>query len=237
MKNISAIGAALLLALAANTTNAAVSVYLLNVDLFGNATTSSKTGAAAVGGPGDFWNSYTRDDGFGGWRTFAHLSNAQLANGTVTSVGMDFNNFPGFWASGSPDPMYDGYCYPFPFTGPAWITITGLPTGLYDVYCYGADGSFEVVSGSVHYGPESNHDNAAGNPPVWTERIQYSRFENVSVSGGNSMVLNVLPASDGTALIAGFQIVAVPEPGTGALFTFGILGGVAMKRIRRTRGS
>src|SRR5881394_2956294 len=178
---------------------------LINVD-FGAGTQSAKVGPAATGQTAhDFWNYYTRDDGQGGWRTFGELSNLSQADGTVTSVGLTVVNAPGAWGSGSTDPMYSAYIYPF--GGNATITVTDLPVGQYDVYVYSQDGNYQVVMGGDDYGVQTSQEVPVVNPTVWHQGVQYALFQSVSVSSpGEPMVVTVRPGVAGYAIIAGMQI-------------------------------
>src|SRR5262249_18378540 len=60
--------------------------FLINLDFGAGLTHSAKTGAAAIGTAGDFWNYYSRDDGHGGWLTFGAVSHLRMANLVDTSV-------------------------------------------------------------------------------------------------------------------------------------------------------
>jgi len=164
-----------------------------------------KVGYAAMGqGANDFWNYYTRDDGHGGANAGGSVVNLALADGTVTGVGLTVDNGPGAWCDGSADPMYD--CYIYPFGGDMTITVTNLPDGMYEVLPYSADGSFEVLVGGISYGVKVALDSAPAGVPVWTEGVQYVRFTEVAVSGGQALVLKVRSGLGGYATLAGMQI-------------------------------
>ena len=186
---------------------------LYNVDFGGNASVSTKSGYAATGqSSSDYWNFYTRDDGFGGWRTYGAMSNIKLANGVTTGVGLTVNNAPGFWIGSSADPMYNKYIYPF--GGVATVTLTGLSLGNYDLYVYGYDGNYNLNVGSTAYGNKTSFDPNFTIPgsPVWQEGVQYVRYGGLTVNTGDDLSLTVQNGIYGAAVIAGFQLVQVPEP-------------------------
>ena len=179
--------------------------FLVDLDLGMGQTRSYKVGFAAIGQTtNDFWNYYTRDDGSGGYRTFGALSNLELVDGTVTSVGMTITNAPGGWYNGSTDPMYDIYLYPFN-SGNVTVTLTNLPTGFYEVLPYSLAGNFEVTVGGVSYGIKQTSDSPVSNPPVWTEGVRYARYTNVQVNLGQPLVMTVRPVA-GYATISGMQL-------------------------------
>jgi len=153
---------------------------------------SAKTGLAATGqAANDFWNYYTRDDGAGGWLTFGAVPNLKLADGIVTSVGIEVANAAGYWEYFSTDPMYFGYIYPNPSYGQnATVTVTNLPVGRYDLYAYGLDSTFQVSAGGVSYGTKTSYDIPMVNPPVWQEGKQYALFKNVAVSSAGQSVIS-----------------------------------------------
>ncbi len=190
---------------------------LINVD-FGAGPASGgspKAGVAAVGlGTNDFWNFYTRDDGFGGWRTFGVLSNLKFANGAVSTSGMTVLNAPGEWADGSSDPMYNSYIYPFDGSN-VTVTVTNLAAGQYDFYVYGPDGNYQLGVGPTVYGVKTTLDQPLVNPPSWQEGRQYASYRGVSVGVGQGVILTVRPGMYGYAIISGMQIVspvAVGQP-------------------------
>jgi hypothetical protein len=183
-----------------------VDAFLINVDFGAGTGPSTKSGLAGTGqAANDFWNFYTRDDGNGGWLSFGSLPNLKLASGDITSVGMTVDNAPGYWGSGSSDPMYNGYIYPF--GGNATITVTDLPVGRYDLYLYGVDTTFQVSAGGVSYGTKTSYDSPVVNPPIWQEGKQFALFKSVAItSPGQTIVISVQPGQAGWAVVSGLQI-------------------------------
>jgi hypothetical protein len=181
--------------------------FLINLDFGAGLTHSAKTGAAAIGTGGDFWNYYSRDDGHGGWLTFGAVSSLSMANQVGTAVGVTVANAPGAWGNGSSDPMYGAYIYPF--GGNATITVTNLPVGQYDVYVYSQDGNYQLLVGADDYGVQTCRDVTVANPPAWQQGVQYTLFQSAAVtSPGQPLVVNVRPGQGGYAIIAGMQITA-----------------------------
>ncbi|MFZ0829018.1 MAG: LamG-like jellyroll fold domain-containing protein [Verrucomicrobiia bacterium] len=185
--------------------------FLMDIDIQGvygvTSNASVKVGFAAIGQTtNDYWNFYTRDDpnASGGVRSSGAVSNLLQVDKTPTPVGMTVDNSPGAWSSESTDPMYVGYIYPF--VGIMTITVTNLPDGQYEVLPYSRDGSFEANVGGVSYGIRQSEDPSAVGVPVWTEGVQYVRFSNVQITGGQPLVLTVQPGIGGYATISGLQI-------------------------------
>lgn len=180
--------------------------FLLDVDFGAGLNPSSKIGGAAIGQTtNDFWNFYTRDDGFGNPRTNGLLSDLKLVNGSATQIGMAVSNAPGATGNGSTDPMYENCVYPFD-GGNVTVAITNLPEGKYDVFVYGSDGNYELNSSGISYGVKKTYENPVVNPPVWTQGVQYARFTNVQVIAGQPMVLTIRPGVGSYAIISGLQI-------------------------------
>ena len=115
---------------------------LLAVD-FGNETTA-KTGAAAVGSPGDVWN-----PAFSQFSSPTTLTGLVGTDGTPSGVTLTLTNLAGLWSAvpANGDPMYADYVYNL-FSGTsASVDIQGLPAGTYDVYLYGHGPSDDADTG------------------------------------------------------------------------------------------
>jgi hypothetical protein len=182
---------------------------LLNVDFVTqNYNPSSyKAGSAAIGqSAADFWNSLSCPGQYS-----TTLANLKTALFEATSVNLIVNNTPGTWGLGSPDPMYDLYMYPT-YGQNGTLTLTGLTPGKYDLYLYGYDGNYSVTVGGTSYGNHQNRDWPLLTPLVWTEGKQYSRFGNISVGSGQSLVITLRPGTDGYAVISGLQLQFIPDP-------------------------
>jgi hypothetical protein len=185
----------------------------IDVD-FGVGTNTTKTGFAATGTTTtDFWNFYTRDDGFGGYKSFGVLSPLLLVNQTATPTGLTISNAAGEWGNGTSDPMYYSYLYPYPTTGNVVVTLTNLVAGQYDVYVYGHavadDGNSNYeLSVDYTYGTQATTTTSGWNSVNWQEGMQYVRFRGVNISSGSqTMTLTVSPDASPYAVISGMQLV------------------------------
>jgi hypothetical protein len=196
--------------------SATVSILVLSdsskglIDVDFGAGSSTEVGPAAIGqAANDFWNFYTRDDGYGNWLSFGALSNLKLADQTVTGAGLTVANAPGAWGNNSADAMYNSYIYPFD-GGNITVTVTNLPSGQYDFYVYGIESSYNLAVGGSDYGTKSLPNGPISNPVVWQEGLQFVVFRNVTiVNGGQPVVLTVRPGPGGYSTISGMQIASV----------------------------
>jgi hypothetical protein len=186
---------------------------LINID-FGSGGArgySLKTGAAALGEAGDFWNFYDRDasPAPNDWRRSGTLTNLKQADGEATPVGMDVSNAAGAWNDESTDPMYKTFDYPLNSGDNNVVTFRNLHPGEYDLLAYAPDGNFEVTVGGTSYGAKRNHDAPVSSVPVWTEGVQYSCWRHIKVEDGETLVLTVRGSDSANhALLSGIQIIA-----------------------------
>jgi hypothetical protein len=190
-------------------------IELWNIDFSGhtNPSVRRKSGPAAVGvGADDFWNLYSRDDGFGGFLPWNALPQLRLVDGTVTMAGLTVSNAPGLWVSQHPDPMLDSYLYPFN-AGDVVVTVTNLPAGLYDLYFYahgwldGENGVVQLESAGAIYGTRTTSSSAGWRAETWVEGEQYVRFQGVRVTPDAPIRITVMPGTTGLAVINGMQLV------------------------------
>jgi hypothetical protein len=184
---------------------------VMNID-FGVGTSSSKSGLAATGNTsGDFWNLYSRDDGFGGYRTLGTVSNLKWWNGIVSSAAITVQNAPGAWGTGVSDSMFAVYLYPFNSSNIV-ATITNLPSGTYQFYVYGhgnldsINGVYSLASNGVGYGTQSTTTTSGWASSTWTAGQQYVLYDDVVVVAGQPVVITSSPGSYGLAVINGLQI-------------------------------
>jgi hypothetical protein len=184
---------------------------------FGAGAATGKVGFAAAGQvTNDFWNFYTRDDGFGGWRTFGGLANLKFVNGIQSGAGLTIANAPGAWGNGASDPMYQTYIYPFD-GGNITVTLTNLIAGSYNFYIYGHAGAtngnstYQMSVGGQSYG---SHTTAGlgWDSLVWQDGVQYVKFTNVTITAGQVATIMVLPGASGYAVLSGLQMELVLPP-------------------------
>lgn len=183
---------------------------LINVDFGagGGRGYSEKTGAAALGTDGDFWNFYDRDNSPApnDWRRSGTLTNLLSAAKAPTGVAMNVSDAAGAWGVKSSDPMYKNYDYPLD-GGENVVTFTGLPAGEYDILAYAPEGNYSVSAGGIDYGVKTNHAAPVSPKPMWQEGVQYSRWRHVQVSDGQSLMLTVHRGVSGYAILSGMQII------------------------------
>ena len=202
------------------------------------------SGTAGVA-PAINWNNSNPGNGGG-------MANLVDNTGTPTTAGFTVNGSWGPWGIAlvtSPDndgtyneQLLAGYANTSSGIGPETLSITGIPFALYNVIVYfssdasgragtisdantGITYSFSTEGGAAIPGGGNallvqTTDTGANNPLA-----DYAIFSNVS--GATDTLALSIPNGGG---IAGFQIVAVPEPGTLALAG---LGGLALLGLRR----
>jgi hypothetical protein len=173
-------------------------------------------------------------------------------SGAATSASFTISGTWGAWRINATSPgqdadttynrnLLDGYVNSSSGVDPSTISITGIPYSLYDVYVYlssdtaGRAGTISDSYTGITYdfstmGPvEVSGANAVFTQSTDTGGLNptadYVVFQNVS---GSSDTLQLTIASGGG--YGGFQIVAVPEPGTLALAS---LSGFAILALRR----
>jgi hypothetical protein len=194
-------------------------IRLLNVDFGPKLGPSQKIGPAATGQTKtDFWNYYSRDNGFGQYRAAGALDHMKWADGTVSTVGMTVDNAIGCWGNGAADPMFEYYLYPGA-PGNLTVVITDLPSGLYDFYIYGhgdldnQNGVFQLSSGKRDQGTQSTEADGVGwRSAIWLLGRQFVVFNNVPVVNGEPVTIAALRDQAGIAPIAGIQIVKKDSP-------------------------
>lgn len=244
MKNISKIGAAAFLFAAAMGLNAQVIGW--NLD---NNGTVSGAGSYAGVVPANNWNN--------SWPSNP-TSNLIDNSGAATTLNLAYGSFntwsiqgshPGADADGSYNrELLNGYLNAGPAAwGPSitnsYVTLSQIPYAQYDVYVYfssdAANRLGSITDGTTQYyfstmGPaEISGLNASfiqttdttGASPL----ADYAKFSGETAST-LTLTCDALGGNDQWLGIAGFQIVAVPEPGTLALAA---LSGLALLRLRR----
>lgn len=181
-------------------------------------------------------------------------------SGAATTLGLAYGSFntwhiqssaPGQDADGSYNRnLLNGYLNSGPAAwGPSitnsYVSLSQIPYSVYDIYVYfssdtaGRNGS--VSDGSTtYYFSTLGSASISGANALFTQTTDtlgvnpganYAIFAGLS-GASQTLTLNMLSGNDQWGGIAGFQVVAVPEPGTMALAAMGGLG-VLMFRRRR----
>ncbi len=182
---------------------------LINLD-FGGATSSPKTGPAAVGeSANDFWN-------YLGPQMPGPIANLMNADGSVSPVSVTMSNLSSAGTIGSSDPMYNGYAYA-PQNQNGTLTLSGLPAGTYSVFAYSYDGNCSLGAGGNGYGTiTTEYDIPPVNPAPWVPWLHYAFWDNVALSTGQSLILTVQPGPhNGYAAICGLQVAGLDPDGSG----------------------
>lgn len=243
MKNISKLAAITLLSAAATALHAQVVSW--NFDSYGTVSGANVAGVV----PAANWNN--------SWPSNP-TSNLIDSTGAATSLGIAYGSFnganinashPGADADGSYNKeLLNGYLNAGPASwGPSitnsFVSLTAVPYSLYDVYVYfssdAANRIGSITDGTTKYyfstlgSAATSGANALLTQTTDTSGVfplaSYAKFSGETASA-LTLTCDAL-GGDGQWLgIAGFQVVAVPEPGALAVAA---LGGLALLRFRR----
>jgi hypothetical protein len=114
-------------------------------------------------------------------------------------------------------------------TNTATFSLTGLDlTKTYDIVIYcaqnflgGRGGKFDLVTGS-YIGPDPQE--ATGDQQSsFLIGVNYVRFDGIAPAAGGAISFQATNSTDGIAIMNGFEIASVPEPGAALLGGFGLL--------------
>lgn len=211
-----------------------VSNGLINVDLYA-AGGAPKTGAAAVGLPGDYWNQYNVPIGSVAQvnaeplqLAWANVDDSSVFLSTYVhggSLSTDIVWQAAIQNTGHPDPMMATTAVSSPTGVPSGLVIQNLPDGVYDVYVYGhgqlpGDILRVFLLTPFQTPPESLRPEQATingtewESATWTEGHQYVVFRDVSFATLEANDIAILfPHQDPTLgqfdefYISGIQIV------------------------------
>ena len=186
-------------------------------------TPSKKTGAAAAGEPGDYWNTVAI-----GFNSNHIETGLKFANGQPSPIAVALNNLGGGWGNGGKlginDPMMDSFNYPVNNQGGnSLVTLYNVLPGSYDLYIYGHGtdpnyyGDYTVTVGDKNYGDkQTTHGTDAVENTKWVEGSQYVRFKSVDVGKDDIIMIHIQPGgtvrdaggrSFADAMICGLQLV------------------------------
>jgi hypothetical protein len=199
-------------------------------------TPSKKTGAAAAGQPGDYWNTVAI-----GFNSNHIETGLKFANGEASPIAVALNNLGGGWGNddklGIHDPMMNSFNYPVNNQGgSSLVTLYNVSPGSYDIYVYGHGtdpnyyGDYQVTVGDHDYGrKQTTHGADAVENTKWVEGSQFVRFKDVNVGKDDILMIHIQPGGTVTdrggrtfadAMICGLQLIpaksdvaSAPPPG------------------------
>lgn len=158
---------------------------------FGGARPSTKSGAAAIGAEGDFWNAVVVP--FDSDHTELGLLNVDHYR---SPIQVRLLNLGGSWGQAGKlalhDAMIENFDYPVNNQGgDSHVTLSHVPNGLFTLYVYGTSanpdyyGDYSVSSGGVEYGRKKTQSGPeAAAATKWTEGLHYVTFRSVDVKDG-----------------------------------------------------
>lgn len=197
------------------------------------------TGTAVAPDAGTVWNSVNP-----GPLLTANFTTGPLVNSTngTSTVSLTLNN--SFSYGGGPvgqlaPNLLRDFVYSYN-ANPASFEISGLASGgLYDLYLYSQYGGEPLSSGYVvtFTIPGAGNQTATystTNSPSFGQNLNYVKFSSVAASvGGNITGTFINPVANQAGVFNGFQITAVPEPGTLSMLGLSAIAGLALLRRRR----
>ena len=120
-------------------------------------------------------------------------------------------------------------------TGGYTLTVSGLNAGTYDVYYYAPSGTNVINSANVTIGNDlsingTTVDELSGKSLTLEKGISWDVIR-VTIGSGENLTMTATKGSLTYIGLSGYQIVAVPEPATCAMFGgFGVLGLAMLRR-------
>lgn len=185
---------------------------------------SEQTGPAAVGLPGDFWNTSAI-----AWNDDHTEGGMKWSNSEPSEIKVRMVNLAGGWGCnhqlGVKDPMLDNFNYPQNNQGgDSLVVLSNLQDGLYDLYLYGKGtnpvyvGDYEVkVNGRSKGRKAVSKEFNAVTATSWVENGQYVKFAGFAVEPGENIEVLIRPGgvvSDGghtfaDSVISGLQLVRI----------------------------
>ncbi len=194
----------------------------------------------AAGTPSGSWNQiqFNLSNPFSSTPTSGFLT----AAGDSSNVTVNFNGdvITGMDAYGggpygaiANQPLMTGYLATGSMNEP-FMTIGNLtPGGVYDVILYGNNGgqgagaAFSINGGATY----STGVTASGLFQSYVPGTDYVEIDNVIANLSGQLQVTALPSTYVIGIENGFQLLAVPEPGTGWLLALGATLGLAWKAL------
>ena len=189
---------------------------------------SKKSGPAAVGNQGDYWNPVHPVEGLN-YKTDAEKINdmtrqgfqyadREPANATIRMINLG-GGWTGPWAIH--DPMFNNINYQYDIVhanngGPAYIYLSNLRAGTYDLYLYGPIGRYQVSVDGNSYGRKDSTQNEyyVNTATQWVEGVHFQRFQGLSINSSSQIKIDLIQSDNPThdAPISGLQLVPSGMP-------------------------
>ncbi len=234
------LSAAAIAAVAGSTILAAATVVNVQFDVPHQGVSQVYTGTAAAPETGTFWNQInTSNTNNSGTVSGANLTASDGVTATTigfTITGSDlYGSAPNFAFNnnGTNNNLLENFVVGGPFSKSdstaESLTISGLtPGATYDIYFYGsknpgADSTLTI--GSTTVATDGAVVNTATPFDSADQGHEWNVIDGLVANGSGNLVGYVGTGSDaGYAAINGFQVVAVPEPGSAGLLALGAIG-------------